>query len=139
MPVSVGIGIIILNNKGEILVGKRKGSHAPYYSIPGGSMEAGETFEACAIRETLEETGLQISNPKVINLTNNLRTFNESGKHFVSVNLVTDTFTGTPTVMEPNKCEAWFWCNPNELPLPHFDASEYAIKSFLQKAFYLKN
>lgn len=132
----VGIGIIIENEKGEILVGKRKGSHSPYYSIPGGSLEQGETFEACAIREVFEETGLKISQPKVINVTNNLRTFQESGLHFVSVNLYTKVFTGIPQVMEPQKCEMWFWCHPNDLPKPHFDASEFAVENFLKQRFY---
>ena len=134
----IGIGVIIENQNGEILVGKRKGSHAPYFSIPGGSLEIGETFESGAIREVLEETGLQISNPRVINVTNNLRTFRESGKHFVSVNLHTTQFTGTPQVMEPLKCEKWFWCDPNDLPKPHFDASEFAVACYLQETFYLQ-
>ncbi len=132
----VGIGIIIENEKGEILVGKRKGSHAPYFSIPGGSLEVGETFEACAIREVLEETGLHISNPEVINVTNNLRTFQESGLHFVSINLLTKEYTGTPQVIEPTKCEMWFWTNPQDLPKPHFDASEYAVACYLKNKFY---
>ena len=34
----------------------------------GGKFEAGETPEACAIRETLEESGLSIRNPKLCGL-----------------------------------------------------------------------
>ena len=59
----VGIGIIIVNEHNQILIGKRKNSHAPYYSIPGGHMEVGETFRQCAIREVKEETNLTIYNP----------------------------------------------------------------------------
>ena len=57
--------MVIQNEKGEILIGKRTGSHAPLYSIPGGHLEQGETFEEAAIKEVREETGLIISNPKV--------------------------------------------------------------------------
>jgi len=49
----VGVGIIIQNTKKEILIGKRIGSHAPFYSIPGGHLENGETFEEAAIKEIL--------------------------------------------------------------------------------------
>ena len=42
------------------MVGKRKGSHAQKYSIPGGSLGLGETFEKGAIREIKEETNLDI-------------------------------------------------------------------------------
>lgn len=41
----VGLGIIIENKNKEILFGKRLGSFSPYWSIPGGSLELGETFE----------------------------------------------------------------------------------------------
>lgn len=30
----VGLGVIIKNEQGEVLIGKRKSSHAPFYSIP---------------------------------------------------------------------------------------------------------
>ncbi len=50
----VGIGVIIIRNDGKILIGKRKGSHAPYWSIPGGHLDLGESFEQAAIREIYE-------------------------------------------------------------------------------------
>lgn len=135
---NVGVGIIIQNDRGEILVGKRKGSHAPFYSIPGGHLEMGESFEEGIIKEVLEETGLVIDNPKVISVTNNLRTFESSGIHHISVNLFTDKFEGVPQEMEPDKCDKWMWVNPENLPQPHFDASEFAVECFLKKQFYIK-
>ena len=134
----VGIGVVIQNEKGEILIGKRTGSHAPLYSIPGGHLEQGETFEEAAIKEVREETGLIISNPKVFCVTNNLQTYSQEHKHYVSVNLFTSDFVGSPQIMEANKCEGWFWCLPEQLPQPHFDASEYAMACFLQQVFYIK-
>ncbi len=136
---NVGIGIIIQNAKGEILVGKRKGSHSPFYSIPGGHLEMGETFEEGIKKEVLEETGLIIENPVVIGVTNNLRTFESTGIHHVSVNLFTNKFEGIPKEMEPEKCEKWIWVDPKHLPQPHFDASEFAVECFLKKQFYIKS
>lgn len=135
----VGIGVILLNNEGNILIGKRKGSHAPYYSIPGGHLEMGESFEEAAIKEILEETGMQITNPQVINVTNNLRTYEQEGIHFISVNLLVKEFEGSPKIMEPDKCESWEWMDPKNLPQPHFDASEFAVECFLKNEFYKKN
>ena len=133
----VGIGVIIENSDGEILIGKRKGSHSPYYSIPGGHLELGETFEEAAVREIKEETDLSIKTPKVYAVTNNLRTYSEEGVHYISICLYTDEFEGTLKNLEPEKCEGWQWVNPSELPLPHFDASEQAVKCYLEKRFYL--
>ena len=130
----VGIGVIIQNELGRILIGKRKGSHAPYYSIPGGHLENGETFEEAAIKE---ETGLDISDLSLVAVTNNLRTFHESGKHYVSITFLCTRFTGEPRVMEPEKCESWGWYDPADLPQPHFDASELAIECLRKNKGYI--
>ena len=51
----VGVGVIITRDDGHILVGKRIGKLAPYWSIPGGHLEVGESFEQAAIREVLKK------------------------------------------------------------------------------------
>ena len=132
----VGLGIIIVNKDGYILVGKRKGSHAQKYSIPGGSLDLGETFEKGAVRETKEETNLDIFEPKVIAVSNNLETFHEEGKHYVSILLLVKKFSGELKNMEPDKCENWSWVDPNKLPEPHFDASRLGVLCFLKNSFY---
>lgn len=133
----VGIGVIIQNEQGQILIGKRQGSHAPYYSIPGGHLENGETFEEAAIKEIKEETGLHISDLNLVALTNNLRTYHESGKHYVSITFLCTCYRGEPQVMEPGKCESWGWHDPCDLPQPHFDASELAIKCMIKNEVYI--
>ncbi len=134
----VGTGIIVVNNKGEILMGRRKGSFAPYFSLPGGHLEPGETFEDNAVREAKEETNLDISNPKVIGVTNNLETYRLEGKPYVSIVMCTDTFTGELRNREPEKCESWEWYDPRQLPEPCFDASRRGIDCYLQGTFYKK-
>lgn len=131
--------MIIQNEQGKILIGKRKGSHSPYYSIPGGHLENGETFEEAARKEIIEETGLTLQNLHIVALTNNLRTYQESGKHYVSVTFLCTDFKGVPKVMEPEKCESWGWYELNDLPQPHFDASEMAIDCFRKEQIYLPN
>ncbi len=135
----VGIGVVIINTEGKVLLGKRKGSHAPYYSIPGGHLELGETFEEAACKEVLEETSLVLQNPKVISVSNNLETFKKEGKHYISVILLATNFSGTPKVMEEDKSEGWFWADPKALPQPHFDASEMAVACYLDDVFYLNS
>lgn len=134
--VKVGVGVIILNNDGNILIGRRKGKHAQKYSIPGGGLEIGETFADAAIREIKEETNLFIQNPEVISITNNLETYREDGVHHVSVILLAQGFTGELKLMEPDKCEEWLWCDPHNLPKPLFDGCYRGVDMYLAKKFY---
>lgn len=133
----VGIGVIVENGCGEILIGKRIGSHAQKYSIPGGSLKLGESFEEGAARELIEEHGIVLKDPKVIAITNNLETFRAERIHFISVILVAKAFEGEPMIAEPDKCAQILWCPPNNLPQPHFDASRLAIECYMKNAFYL--
>ena len=54
--IMAGAGVILLNDKNEILLGRRTDNG--YWDYPAGSMELGESFEECTRREVLEETGL---------------------------------------------------------------------------------
>ena len=134
----IGIGVILVNAKGQIVQGRRKSSHAPYWSIPGGHLELGESFEACAIREVAEETGLLISTPRVIAVNNDLVTFAEYGKHYVSVTLLAEPVGGEPRLLEPDKCEGWHWVDPHQLPEPQFTASRQAVACWLAGISYLR-
>ncbi len=49
-------GVLLVNEKNQLLLQRR--SDNGLWAYPGGSMEPGETFEECAKREVLEETGL---------------------------------------------------------------------------------
>ncbi|AKH64776.1 MULTISPECIES: NUDIX hydrolase [Photorhabdus] len=137
MSVIVGVGVVIVNEYGQVLLGKRSSEHAPYWSIFGGHVDAGETFEQCAIREVEEETGLTIQSPKVYGICNNLQTYQQEGKHTISVCLLAKHPGGEPKLMELEKCEQLMWCNPDNLPEPHFEASRNAIKMWRENRFYL--
>ena len=56
--------------------------------------------------------------------------------HHVSVTLLANGFSGELKIMEPNKCEGWIWCDPKNLPKPHFNASYRGVDMYLSKIFY---
>jgi len=45
------------------------------YDLPGGGVDLGEQLEAAVIREVKEETGLDVSTPKLVGGTSNFFTF----------------------------------------------------------------
>lgn len=53
-----GGSALVVDDQGAILMQRR--SDSGNWSFPGGVMEIGETLEQCVIRETKEETGLDI-------------------------------------------------------------------------------
>lgn len=130
--VLVGVGIIVLRKDGKVLIGKRIGKFVPEYSIPGGSLEAGETFEEGACREMKEETGVIIKNPTVVSISNNLETYKKTGKHYISVNLLVKKFIGEPKVLEKDKCEKYIWCDPDDVPKPHFEVSRKGLDMYFK-------
>ncbi|MFM2481746.1 nucleotide triphosphate diphosphatase NUDT15 [Celerinatantimonas sp. YJH-8] len=135
----VGVGVIILNQEGKLLLGKRCNTHAPFWALPGGKVELGESFEQTAMREVQEETGLTIEHVQVIGLTNNLQTYQHEGIHFVSAILTCDPVAQTPCLREPHRCEQWRWFEINQLPKPLFEASEHAISNWQAGQFYTRS
>lgn len=51
---------VVLLRGDEILLARHVRGDHEYWVLPGGAIETGETPEQAAVRETLEETGLQI-------------------------------------------------------------------------------
>jgi len=68
----VGVGAIIVCN-GKILLVKRRGEPGKgRWSMPGGIVELGETVKEAVIREVKEETGLDVVEPELIDVVDNI-------------------------------------------------------------------
>ena len=110
----VGVGVLLIKNS-KILLGKRKNAHgAGTWSPPGGHLEFGESFEECAMREVLEETGMQVKTTRRYSVTNDIFTYEH--KHYITIFMIADSFIGEPKVLEPDKCESWEWFDVHNLP-----------------------
>ncbi len=114
----VGIGVFIFKN-GKFLIGHRQGSHGEgTWALPGGHLEFGESFEQTAVREVLEENGLQIENLKIGAVTNDI--FEVENKHYVTIWMTSHWKSGEPEILEPHKCLEWRWVDFDTLPKPLF-------------------
>ncbi|MCF3945601.1 NUDIX hydrolase [Acidiphilium sp. AL] len=56
----VGVGVVVLRGESVLLVRRGQKPALGAWSLPGGGQELGETAEATARRELLEETGLTV-------------------------------------------------------------------------------
>ena len=126
--------------------------------MPGGHLEVGESWEQCALREVLEETGLRIQHARFVFVTNHMV---DSGAQYVTIFMRADAprvracprrpvrcshdsayehergpeathnalQDEEPQLREPEKCEAWQWCNWPEVPRPVFSPLELLLRT----------
>jgi len=122
----VGVGVAVIK-EGKVLLGKRKNAHGEgTWSFPGGHLEYKESWEECAFRETLEETGLAIKNIRFGTVLNDI--FHEEQKHYITIIMLSDYDSGKLELMEPDKCEKWEWFTWDKLPDALFVSIENLLK-----------
>lgn len=133
----VGIGVMLQNEKGEVLLGLRHGSHgAGEWSFPGGHLEWGETVFETAKREVKEETGLEIEKMELISVADELRYITTDNKHFLNIGVKAEYDGGEPQVMEPEKCREWHWFSLDDLPGKLLEGTGLVIKNYKAGKIY---
>jgi 8-oxo-dGTP diphosphatase len=92
----VGIGAVIIK-EGEIALIKRGNEPSKgKWTIPGGLVELGENLEAAVIRETKEEVCLDVDDPQLIDVVDNID-LDEHGKvkyHYVIIDYLVHVKSG---------------------------------------------
>ena len=140
--VGAGVGVMIFSD-GKVLLGKRhqdpqKASSLLHgegtWTMPGGKLDFGESFEQGACREVFEETEIKLSEEKlkVISISNDI----VKDAHFVTIGLFCDDFNGEPKVMEPDEIVEWKWFSLDNLPNKIFFPSKKILKNYLDGKFY---
>jgi 8-oxo-dGTP diphosphatase len=126
--VRVGVGVFVVKPDGKFIVCQRKGAHGEgSWSIPGGHLEFGETWEECAKREVKEETNMLIDGPiEFVGLTNDI--FELEQKHYITIYLKVAWPGLEPKQMEPDKGSDWIWCTLNSIPKPVFLPMRHILK-----------
>ncbi|PRY25757.1 NUDIX domain-containing protein [Pseudosporangium ferrugineum] len=120
-----GVGLILVDPGGRVLLGHRiTAGEAPSWSLPGGHVEAGETWEQAAAREAAEEAGIEGTAPAVFAVGVRTR---GSG---VTAAAVAEWPGTPPRLLEPHAFDAWTWCDPDDLPGPLYEPSAMALATW---------
>lgn len=123
-----GVGVFVVRDDKTFLMGKRQNAHGhDSWSVLGGWLEFGETWEDAAKREVLEETGLEIESP-VIHVATTNDIFEKENQHSNTIWLKTKYLGGQPEIREPDKCIEQGWFSLDNLPEPLFLPWENLVK-----------
>ena len=118
--IGVGVGAMIFNDKGELLLTKRgqaAKNERGCWEIPGGSVDFGETLAQAIVREVKEEMGVDVVVEHQLLANDHL--IPAEKQHWVATPFIVRVKYGqTPKILEPHKCEAMGWFPLTKLPSP---------------------
>ena len=109
----VVIGIIARSGKVLICQRRKSGSFPGYWEFPGGKREAGETLEACLIREVREELALNVEPGVALGTTDH----DYPGARIRVHPYVCSCPSGDPLLLA---CDAAKWVQPHDLTVYRF-------------------
>ncbi|MFI0242533.1 NUDIX domain-containing protein [Streptomyces sp. NPDC016845] len=121
---AVGVGAILLSDHGLLLGRHRRGT----LELPGGTVEAGESFEAAVVRELKEETGLRARLADVTVLGTLIDHVHDVLR--VTIAALVHTWRGQPATQLHEPVGEWAWYPLNELPDPLFLCSAQILTAW---------
>jgi len=124
----VGVGVIIQQG-GKLLLVRRTNHGAGTWSTPGGYLDAGESPEACAIREVREETGVELGEATFLGISNDVH---PDGKHNITIWMSGAAPSGEPTVAAEGELDAVEWFAWDALPEQRY----HSFENFVQGRTY---
>ncbi|CAE7835543.1 unnamed protein product [Symbiodinium sp. CCMP2592] len=132
----VGVGAFVFDDRGRVLLVKRSSTSrvAPgTWARPGGAVEHGESCEAALIRELREETGLDIVEPQLLDVSSQI----SSSSHWVSIGYIAQLAPGcaaeSAVNREPAKHDELGFFDLEDLPTPLADFTAPALESLRAK------
>ena len=93
------VGVVCLRRDAQggdevLLIRRGKPPREGEWSLPGGRIERGETVRDAALRELVEETGVQARLVGLIDVVDGI--FREAGRHYVLIDYVAVWVAGEP-------------------------------------------
>ena len=125
----------VLVEDGKILLHRRSDNGT--WALPGGRMEIGETAEECAVRETWEETGIEVKVKRLVGIYSDPRNYsimrypNGATVHYVNL-LYEVERTGGDIAVSVESTEVGFF-PVTALPEPLAPAARIRIKDALAR------
>ncbi|MFE7191556.1 NUDIX hydrolase [Kitasatospora sp. NPDC057541] len=125
----LGAGVIVPTGDGRVLIGRRTtAGEPPTWSLPGGKVDPGESFERTAARELAEETGIALPAEEMRVLA--LLLDHELGRPRLTAAVLAPPSLAPAVVTEPHACGGWERLPLDALPEPMFYPSGLVLGSW---------
>lgn len=132
--IGVGVGAIITNPEGQVFLARRgplAKNERGLWEFPGGSVEFGEKLVDALQREMLEEYAIVIRVGKLLDVVDHILPL--EGQHWVSPTYLCQIQSGTPVIMEPEKCSQIGWFDPLHAPAELTIITRINLDHYLQR------
>ena len=115
--IGVGVGALIVDERGWLFLSRRSDqsrNERGLWEFPGGSVEFGERLADALQREMREEYGIEVEVGELLDVVDHI--LPEEQQHWVSPTFLCRIISGVPHILEPEKCTAIGWFDPQAMP-----------------------
>lgn len=106
----IGVGVACFRGDDLLLIERGKPPRAGSWSLPGGRQKLGETVRACALRELVQETGVEAAIGALVDVVDSMTRDEEGGLiyHYTLVDYRADWISGEPRAGGDAADARWF-------------------------------
>ena len=106
----VGVGVVVTKGPQVLMIRRGKPPRQGQWSLPGGVQELGETVRETAVREVLEETGIEIALGPLADVVDSVPRA-DAGRvlhHYTLVDFAATWVAGEPRAGDDAQDARWF-------------------------------
>ena len=140
--VGVGVGVIVLNNEGKVLLILRNSDREKAdsdmrlegtYTLPSGKVLYNEKLKNAGKRKLKDEVFLDVSvnDLDIISISNDINEY----AHYVTIGMIANKYSGE-VKLKKDEFVSYDWFDLDKLPINLCEPSKRIINNYLEKKIY---
>jgi 8-oxo-dGTP diphosphatase len=134
LPAAVFL-VLLKDDKTLLMRRANTGWHDGDFDFVAGHIDGNESLKTALAREAHEEIGISILADDIM-FAHLIHGLFEDGKEYFNIFFTVTTWTGEPTIMEPNKCDRIEWFRLDNLPANLTESTKRGIEALKTNSPY---